>query len=218
MTRCDCTGGDVAPNDGPPGPKILLLDLNHPTGDIVDCDGCACNDEQSSDGIDDIWMKFRTDLMVSDLPLIPGEGLVVLAVTGELDEPAYPPGPINVGFVARDCIIIVPPGGQGPINATVASNVVDTFVEMLPLDLNVDSDGFTNFGRAYFPKTLVTVTAPPSSAGRPFLRWKVDGVPQEIGLRTLEVEITSDVNLEAIYRRSSRIDPELPTEDGGDME
>ena len=33
-----------------------------------------------------------------------------------------------------------------------------------------------NFGRAYFPDTLVTVTAPPSSAGRPFLRWKVDGV------------------------------------------
>ena len=44
---------------------------------------------------------------------------------------------------------------------------------MLPLDLNVDSDGFTNFGRAYFPDKLVTVSAPSSPAGRLFLRWKV---------------------------------------------
>ena len=98
------------------------------------------------------------------------------------------------------------------------SNVLDTFIEVTPLDLNVDSDGFANFGRAYFPDTLVTVTAPPRSAGRPFLRWKVDGVLQTIGLRTIEVEITSDVNLEALYRRSSRIEPKPPTEGSGDME
>ena len=140
------------------------------------------------------------------------------AICSTVDEPAYPPGPINVGFVARDCIVIVPPGGQGPINATMESNVLDTFIEVTPLDLNVDSDGFANFGRAYFANTLVTVTAPRSSAGRPFLRWKIDGVLQTIGLRTLEVEITSDVNLEAIYRRSSRLEPEPPTEDEGDME
>jgi hypothetical protein len=132
-----------------------------------------------------------------------------------LDESAY--AGINVGFIASDCVLMVPPGAD-PINATMESNVLDTFIEVTPLDLNVDSDGFANFGRAYFPDTLVTVTAPPISAGRPFLRWKVDGVLQTIGLRTLEVEITSDVNLEAIYKRASRIDPDRPTEDGGGME
>ena len=122
-----------------------------------------------------------------------------------------------MGFIASDCILIVPPGAD-PINATMESNVLDTYIEVAPLDLNVDSDGFANFGRAYFPNTLVTVTAPPSSAGRPFLRWKVDGVLQAIGLRTIEVAVTSDVNLEAIYRRSGRLEPDLPTEDDGDMD
>ena len=219
VTRCDCTGGDVAPNDGPPGPKIMILDLNHPFPDDVDCVNgpCACNKDQSSDGIDDIWMKYRTDEMMAGLPLASGEGTVILSVTSELDESAYPDEPINVGFIASDCILIVPPGAD-PINATMESNVLDTFIEVTPLDLNVDSDGFANFGRAYFPDTLVTVTAPPSSAGRPFLRWKVDGVLQTIGLRTIEVQITSDVNLEAIYRRSGRIEPDHPTEDDGPME
>ena len=106
----------------------------------------------------------------------------------------------------------------GFTNVNVTSNVHDTFVKVAPLDLNVDGDGFVGFGRAYLEGTVITITAPPSSAGRPFLRWKVDGVLQAIGLRTIKVEITSDVNLEALYRRSSRIDPEPPTEGDGDME
>ena len=76
----------------------------------------------------------------------------------------------------------------------------------------------SNFGRAYFPDTLVTVTAPPTSAGRPFLRWQVNGVMQPIGLRTVEIEVTSDIDLEAVYRRPSRVDPEPPTEDDGPLE
>ncbi len=122
-----------------------------------------------------------------------------------------------MAFIASDCISIAPPGAD-PINAMMESNVLDTFIEVTPLDLNVDSDGFANFGRAYLADTLVTVTAPPNSAGRRFLRWKVDGVLQTIGLRTIEIAITSDVDLEALYRRSGRIEPEQPTEDEGDME
>ena len=163
-------------------------------------------------------MKFRTDEMVNDLPLNPGEGVVVLAVTGELDEPAYPPGPINVGFVARDCIVIVPPGGQGPITAMVGSNAHDTFIEVLPLDLNVDSDGFTNFGRAYFPGTVMTVTAPPTSNGRRFLRWSAGGIILEFGVRTIDIVVAEDVTLKAIYERPRFLDPDHPTEDDGDLE
>ena len=117
-------------------------------------------------------MKFRTDLMMADLPLAAGEGVVILSVTGELDAVAYPAGSLNVGFIASDCILIVPPGGQGPINATMESNVLDTFIEVTPLDLNVDSDGFANFGRAYFPGTVINVAAPPISAVRPCSRWR----------------------------------------------
>ena len=57
----------------------------------------------------------------------------------------------------------------------MGSNVGDTFIEVTPLDLNIDSDGFTSFGRAYYPGTLLTVTAPPTSEGRRFVRWRVDG-------------------------------------------
>ncbi len=53
---------------------------------------------------------------------------------------------------------------------------------------------------------------------RPFLRWKINGVPQEIGLRTVEVEITADMDLEALYRRPRRLEPKQPIESDGDME
>ena len=41
----------------PPGPKIIILDLNHPFEGDVDCANgpCACNDDQSSDG----WPSLR---------------------------------------------------------------------------------------------------------------------------------------------------------------
>ena len=120
-------------------------------------------------------------------------------------------------FCARDCMVVVPPG-SGAFNATMQSNVFDTFIEMTPLDLNVDSDGFANFGRAYFPGTVISVVAPPISAGRPFVRWRVDGVLQEIGDRFLELIITEDSALEAIYQRQQRLEPEDRAEDDGDLE
>ena len=123
-----------------------------------------------------------------------------------------------MGFVGRDCIVIVPPGGQGPINATVGSNVADTFIEIQPLDLNVDTDGFTNFGRAYFPGTMMTVTAPKMSQGRRFLRWSVNGEMQAVGIRTIDVTISEDLTLKAFYQRPSRVTPDRPTEGSGDME
>ena len=91
-------------------------------------------------------------------------------------------------------------------------------IEVTPLDLNIDSDGFANFGRAYFPGTVVTVTAPPISAGRPFVRWRVDGVLQEMGNRFLELTVTEDSALEAIYQHQRQLEPERPEEDDGDLE
>lgn len=110
-----------------------------------------------------------------------------------------------------------------PVNRPKSTNpVVTQFFKQgacpAPLDLNVDSDGFANFGRAYFPGTMMSVTAPPTSAGRLFVRWRVDGVLQELGVRFLELVITEDTTLHAIYQRQTRLDPERPEEDDGDLE
>ena len=107
---------------------------------------------------------------------------------------------------------------MGLTNENRSANITGSFVEVAAIDLDVGGDGCVGVGRAYLEGTVITIAAPPSSAGRPFLRWKVDGVLQPFGLRTIEVEITSDVDIEAIYRRSRRVDPDSPTEGDGDME
>ena len=201
LSRADGVGGSVAPNEGPPGPHSVFEDVATP----FDGEGCECHD-LGGDGIDDLSMKFKTRDLVDALELdeLPGGAVVELVLSGSLLD--------GTPFVAGDCIVIVPPGDLGPISATVGSNVGDTFIEVTPLDLNIDSDGFTSFGRAYYPGTLLTVTAPPTSEGRRFVRWMVDGVLQEIGVRTIEVAVAEDTALQALYRGQRRLRPERPIE------
>ena len=90
--------------------------------------------------IADIWVKFRTDDIVNVLPLNPGEGVVVLAVTGERDEPAYPPGPINVGFVANGT-----PNCDDD-NCCVAVCALDPFCCEVDWDVNCAGHGFLDSG------------------------------------------------------------------------
>ncbi len=115
-------------------------------------------------------------------------------------------------FTATDCIVIVPPGNTSPTNAHVESNVADTFVEVAPLDLNFDADGFADFSRSYYGGTAMTLTAPPHSAGRRFVRWMIDSAPQPIGMRTIEVIVSEATTLKAVYARPTRPTPEHPTE------
>ena len=65
---------------------------------------------------------------------------------------------------------------------------------------------------------MVTVTAPLTSNGRRFLRWGVNGVMQEYGVRTLELTVSTDTTLRAYDQRPARMIPDLPAEDSGDME
>ena len=201
LSRADGVGGSVAPNEGPPGPHSVFEDVATP----FDGKGCECHD-LGGDGIDDLSMKFKTRDLVDALELdeLPGGAVVELVLSGSLLD--------GTPFVAGDCIVIVPPGDLGPMSATVGSNVGDTFIEVTPLDLNIDSDGFTSFGRAYYPGTLLTVTAPPTSEGRRFVRWRVDGVLQEIGVRTIEVAVAEDTTLQALYHLQRRLRPDRPTE------
>ncbi|MEE8130168.1 MAG: hypothetical protein V3T48_07770 [Vicinamibacterales bacterium] len=105
LSRCDCVGGSVPPSDGPPGPPVKFEDLNHPNDDDVGCGPgqvpCACNDDQSSDGITDLWMKFRTNELVEMLELddLAQGDIVVLSLSGELTD--------GCQFVAHDCVLII---------------------------------------------------------------------------------------------------------------
>ena len=75
-------------------------DLNHPYPDDVACGGCSCNEDQRSDGIDDLSMKFRAREFSTVLGLTPDSGQVTLELSGVLED--------GTPFSARDCILIVP--------------------------------------------------------------------------------------------------------------
>ena len=120
-------------------------------------------------------------------------------------------------FNATDCVLIVPPD-SGQTSATMQSNVADTFIEVTPLDLTVDSDGFANFSRSYVSGTIVTVTAPTTSQGRRFLRWSVDSVLQPVGVRTMEITMGENATLKALYQRPNRVSPSRPTAPAGDQD
>ncbi|MEE9211896.1 MAG: hypothetical protein V3U29_04500, partial [Phycisphaeraceae bacterium] len=80
--------------------QIKVKDLNHPHEGEVGCGGCSCNEDQSSDGIDDLSMKFRASQFGSTLGLSSGDGVVTLELTGVLEDGT----PIR----ARDCVRLVP--------------------------------------------------------------------------------------------------------------
>ena len=206
LSRADGVGGSVAPIEGPPGPHSVFEDVATP----FDGEGCACHD-LGGDGIDDLSIKFRTRDVVDALELnnLSGGAVVELVLRGSVD---------GTPFVAGDCITVVPPGDLAPANAFVGSNVTDTFVAVGPIDLNFDGDGFANFARSYYSNTVLTLTAPSRSAGRRFVRWSINGVLQEGGVRTLELVVDQDINLRAIYERGRRLRPDRPTEDGGSVE
>ena len=77
-----------------------VKDINHPYPDDVECGGCTCNEDQSSDGIDDLSMKFRAREFFTVLGLTSGSGQVTLELSGVLED--------GTPFCARDCVLIVP--------------------------------------------------------------------------------------------------------------
>jgi hypothetical protein len=186
-----------------------VVDLNHPLEGDVGCDGCACNANQNSDGIADLALKFRTGTTLEALGIGLGDSVVTVELTGTLFD--------GSSFVARDCLVVMPPNAE-QAGLNVGSNASDTFIELTPLDLNLDGDGFADFARSYYNGTVLTLTAPARSEGRRFVRWSVDGVLHDVGVRTLELVVAQDLSLRAIYERGRRLRPDRPTEDGGSEE
>ncbi len=106
ISRGDCVGGTVAPHEGPPGPHTVLSDVGTPLpGDPCDCHGLG------GDGIPDLSMKFSTPEVVAALQLdaLPEGTVVELVVTGSMAD--------GCEFAARDCVVLVPPGGGNPTSA-----------------------------------------------------------------------------------------------------
>ncbi len=100
LLRADGVGGEVAPNEGPPGPHSVFEDVATP----FDGEPCDCH-EETNDGILDLSMKFRTQALVDVLELgaMAGGDEVELVITGLLlDETEF--------TATKDCILIVPLG------------------------------------------------------------------------------------------------------------
>jgi hypothetical protein len=95
ISRADGVGGSLAPMSGPPGPHTVYEDSATP----FDGDDCEC-DEEESDGIVDIGMKFSSAHLTTALMLgtVPHDAAVELVVSGTLMD--------GTPFTASDCVLI----------------------------------------------------------------------------------------------------------------
>lgn len=60
-------------------------------------------------------------------------------------------------------------------------------------------DGTTHLNRVYKETSIVSATAPAVFGGKAFKHWEMDGVAQAAGQVTINVTMTKNVNLKAIY-------------------
>ena len=191
LSRADGVGGEVAPNEGPPGPHPVLEDVATEFEASMECE---C-DALGGDGITDLSMKFKTDDVVAALELnaLPAGDLVPLVVTGTLLDGT----PFET---ATDCIRLVPPGTP-PGMLTVESNMSAAWLDMSPLDIVLDGGGFASFDRVFPQGTVVTLTAEATMNGRPLIAWRIDGVTIAATSLTRQIVITgATTTVRAIYR------------------
>jgi len=162
ISRGDGTGGSVGPNEGPPGPHSVFEDVGTPFEGEV----CGCH-EAEGDGILDLSMKFKTRDVADLLPVDdPSGALVPLVVSGTLlDGTAF--------TSASDCVRLVPPGSLP--NQVNVESAAGSWIDATPLDNQLDGGGFGSFQRTYPHTTVLTLTAPSSHNGNPFVAWKLDG-------------------------------------------
>ncbi len=187
LERADGVGGAVAPHEGPPGPKTKLADVATPFDGIP----CECH-EFEGDGILDVSMKFKTDLVVPTLEMdgLPGGALVPLVLRGTLLD--------GTPFVATDCVRLVPPGTP-PGQVNLRSNVSGVWVDISPLDLQLDGGGFCDYDRTYPIGTQVTLVAQQPQFGKTFLSWRVDGAVVSTD-PVLQITVTENMpEIRAIY-------------------
>jgi hypothetical protein len=187
ISRADGEGGSLAPLDGPPGPGTEFEDVATPfDGELCDCH------EAQGDGILDLSLKFKTvDLVAAlDLDEFDPEDTPELVVSGSLLD--------GTEIAGADCVRLVPAGN--PPNMLAVKGPRDSWIDITPLDDQLDGGGFgASFERTYPQDTDAVLTAPSEYRGRAFLGWKGDDgrlIPSQSVMFRVNGHIQ---NLEAVY-------------------
>ncbi|MEE9534837.1 MAG: dockerin type I domain-containing protein, partial [Acidimicrobiia bacterium] len=130
--------------------------------------------------------------------------LVELVLSGQLLDGAE--------FAVTDCIRLVPPGTP-PGLLSVSSNVPGVFVDLAPLDLQLDGGGFDSFDRTFPVGTEVTLTAPARHEGQAFTGWRLGPVwgqagddPPLVSGQTMSLTVLGNqLTVETVYRAAADI-------------
>ncbi len=157
---------------------------------------CDCNEDQSSDCIDELKLKIETSDMTEEFMLDgePAGSTITLFLTGELADGSQ--------FVAADCIRTVgPPVPPGVLH--VSATVANVWVGAAPLDLIFDGGGFASFERSYPRGSVVELAAPTTYEGWVFLGWDLNGLPVDDLGPTVFIAVTDETTTAfARYRRN----------------
>ena len=201
--------GAVAPLGG--GQAPTLLDMNHP---YVGEGPCSCNEDQEGDEILDVKLKFSSDDVVEGLELedLPTGELVLLVLTGNMA------GTDQWFTSPTDCLRLVPPGTQGA-SLTIEASLPGVWINVDPLDETLDGEGFTDFVRAFWEGTPVTLTAEESFEGQSLRGWQIGGLLHHMGETTIEFVMDEDMTVKAVYGPDGedlRPDPTAPESTGPD--
>jgi hypothetical protein len=171
----------------------VLEDVATPFGGEL----CDCH-ELEGDGILDLSLKFKTAELVPALGLetLPSGDLPELLVRGALLEEFG-----GTAIEGSDCVRLVPPGSPPGLAKLKTKNAPGAWVEISPLDNQLDGGGFAPFERSFPQSTQMTVKAAARHRGRAFVGWRVDGGPLTPETNTtLPYVVAGEVHtLEAVY-------------------
>ena len=114
LRRMDGEGGIVGPQEGPPGPRIKVVDIaTH--FELCDCVAGPCDCRpRGADGIDDLLLRFKSSDLADELQFdFPPPGLTL---SGTLAD--------GSSFSASDCIQIAPTPSPCPnLPAVICSEI-----------------------------------------------------------------------------------------------
>jgi hypothetical protein len=145
----------------------------------------------------DVSMKFKTEDLVPALGLdyFSNGDLVELVVTGTLTD--------GTPFAGSDCVRLVPPGTP-PNLLQVWPNAAGAWVDVGPLDDQLDGGGFGVFQRTYPQDTEAVLTAEPEINRRAFLGWRADG-GRLLQTDSVTVRVNGHIQtIEAVYEDPPR--------------
>ena len=189
LSRIDGQGTAVSPFEGPPGPFSRYEDAGAPwLGPPSQCH------EVGPDGTQDLSMRFHNLEMAENLEL----GALAYGTQVEIRVSGYTLD--GTWFEGADTMTLQAPPPR--VNLDVRSNIVDTWIEVTPADVVEDDHGWSSFSRLYPLGTSVTLTAPASQPLGTFKGWKINGQFVSLGNPVLQIPLTQDVAVYAIYERT----------------